>query len=175
MPVYLIRAGESGPVKIGWSADVVGRLVKMQADNHERLRVLRLFEGGETEERGLHERFADLHIRGEWFSYSRGMLDDLGIREIEIAPKLASTPCIVEPVYVAPDNNGSLLAARRMRGITLKQIADHHNVTHTTVLGWQRGRVPAEHCPRLALFLHVSRHDLRPDLFEAPVMQASAA
>ena len=81
MPVYMIRAGEHGPVKIGWSENVVGRLSKMRTDNHETLTVLRIFEGGPEEERQLHSRFADLHLHGGWHSFSLAMLGDVGLVE----------------------------------------------------------------------------------------------
>lgn len=82
MAVYLIRAGECGPVKIGYAEDVQSRLNNMQTGNHETLTVLRIFEGGQEEESRLHARFIDLRIRGEWFSFSRVMMGDLGLTEI---------------------------------------------------------------------------------------------
>lgn len=79
MPVYIIRAGEHGPVKIGFAEDVRLRLTKMQADNHERLTVLRVLVGGQQEESELHLRFAAQRMRGEWFEFSPELLGDLGI------------------------------------------------------------------------------------------------
>ncbi len=81
MPVYLIRAGNKGPVKIGYSDDVAVRLSKIQADNHERLTILRLLEGGVPEEAMLHAKFADDWLHGEWFTFSKAMLGDLGLQE----------------------------------------------------------------------------------------------
>ena len=81
MPVYMVRAGEHGPVKIGFSDNVALRLVKMQTDNHERLTILRIFEGGPTEEELLHERFADQHLHGDWHSFTDAMLGDVGLSE----------------------------------------------------------------------------------------------
>lgn len=79
MPVYLIRAGECGPVKIGFTARPLWmRLAKMQTDNHERLSVLRLLQGGENVEVHLHARFVSFRIRGDWFRFSDVMLGDLG-------------------------------------------------------------------------------------------------
>jgi len=82
MPVYMIRAGEHGPVKIGHATDVAGRLYDLQSGNHERLTVLRVFDGGAAEEARLHERFADLHLHGEWHSFSKAMLGDVGLVEL---------------------------------------------------------------------------------------------
>lgn len=83
MTVYFIRAGKNGPVKIGHCAgDVERRLMELQVAHWETLRVIRKFEGGAAEEAALHLRFADLHLRGEWFSFSRAMLGDLGLCDV---------------------------------------------------------------------------------------------
>jgi hypothetical protein len=84
--IYLIRAGESGPVKIGYARsvrDARGRIDSLQVGHWEILRVLRLWEGDMRDERRMHMRFADLRIRGEWFAFSRLMLADVGLMVIE--------------------------------------------------------------------------------------------
>ncbi len=86
MPVYMIRQGERGPVKIGTAKDVARRLGTMQSGNHERLILLRMFEGGVAEERLLHKAFADHRITGEWFSWTQTMLGDVGLSEIATQP-----------------------------------------------------------------------------------------
>ena len=69
MPVYAIQAG-SGPIKIGYTSGdaYASRIVKMQVDNAEPLRVVRLFEGDRALEAELHQRFRHLRVRGEWFA-----------------------------------------------------------------------------------------------------------
>lgn len=84
MPVYMIRAGEHGPVKIGHSHDPEIRLGQLQISHWETLRIIRLFEGGEAEENALHARFSDLYIRGEWHHFTRQMLGDVGLTAIEL-------------------------------------------------------------------------------------------
>lgn len=37
---------------------------------------------------------------------------------------------------------------------------------HTTVLGWKR--IPAERVPAVSRLIGISRHELRPDLWDAP-------
>lgn len=86
MPVYMIRAGQNGPVKIGFTDDVAKRLAMMQTGNHEQLTVLRLFEGSAAEEARLHERFADNHLRGEWHHFCKAMMGDVGLAEILPSP-----------------------------------------------------------------------------------------
>lgn len=89
MPVYVIRAGDVGPVKIGhsWAGGsvLVRRINALQVAHWERLRLIRLLVGDETVEYELHARFADLRIRGEWFNFSRLMLRDLGFEDIDIS------------------------------------------------------------------------------------------
>lgn len=92
MPIYVVRAGEHGPVKIGFTKDVASRLVKMQADNHERLTILGVFTGGAAEELALHRRFAGHRLRGEWFSFSPAMLGDLGLKPLEMPGKRQKKP-----------------------------------------------------------------------------------
>jgi hypothetical protein len=61
--VYFIQAGENGPVKIGYTYEPEKRLIAM-----------RVVPGNRYGERRLHQHFAHLRIRGEWFSFSEEML-----------------------------------------------------------------------------------------------------
>ena len=74
MPVYMIRAGEHGPVKIGWSANLTTRLASLQAANAEELRIIRKLDMGHGVEQWFHRHFADCCIRGEWFRFAPEML-----------------------------------------------------------------------------------------------------
>jgi hypothetical protein len=87
MPVYLCLAGDSA-VKIGLTtlAAFHGRMIKMQVDNHEPVKLLRLLEGGRALECALHKQFRHLHRRGEWFSYHPDMLGELGAADIPAPP-----------------------------------------------------------------------------------------
>lgn len=86
MACYLIRAGLTGPCKLGKADDPKRRLMELQTAHYEALHLLRVWEGGVAEEAALHQRFADLHIRGEWFSFSKAMLADVGLRPLPPAP-----------------------------------------------------------------------------------------
>ena len=65
--VYFIQAGHSGPVKIGVAYDPVARLRDLQVASHEELRLVGVMLGTPAVESALHQKFAELHIRGEWF------------------------------------------------------------------------------------------------------------
>ena len=74
MAVYMIQAGENGPVKIGKAERPALRLREIQRLNHAKLRIIRLFEGGRAEERRLHQIFAAFRMHGEWFELTSLML-----------------------------------------------------------------------------------------------------
>lgn len=82
MPCYMIQAGDiRGPVKLG-HGDPIKRRMGLQVGNHLELRIIRVFRGGAKEERQLHAQFSELEIRGEWYSFSRAMLGNVGLVEI---------------------------------------------------------------------------------------------
>lgn len=67
--IYFIQRGdEHGAIKIGWTwTDPMKRLHTLQHANDETLTLLGYFPGSCGDEAALHERFAHLRIRGEWF------------------------------------------------------------------------------------------------------------
>jgi hypothetical protein len=64
--VYFITY-ENGPIKIGKARSVPNRLSALQTASAEKLFVIGVMGGGGPKERELHETFAHLRIRGEWF------------------------------------------------------------------------------------------------------------
>ena len=137
MPVYMIRAGENGPVKIGYAEHVALRLVKMQADNHERLTILRIFEGGQTEEAALHLLFADLRLNGEWFGFSRKMLGDVGLREIIEARAEPIQP--PSPVAIHKPVGPVVRELRLSKGLTQAAVADALGIARSTLASIETG------------------------------------
>jgi DNA-binding XRE family transcriptional regulator len=140
MPVYMIRAGENGPVKIGHSQWPEVRLGQLQISHWERLRIIRVFEGGESEEAILHARFADLHIRGEWHSFSRLMLADVGLVEVvDAVPEIAPPENVSTPQ--TPLNLGKrVFDLRKARGVTQAELAAALNVSRVAITMIETGR-----------------------------------
>jgi len=66
--IYIVRAGEDGPVKIGYSADPDRRISKIQTDCPHRLSVLATGDADRYPEKQLHARFASARTVGEWFN-----------------------------------------------------------------------------------------------------------
>lgn len=75
MPCYILQAGATDMVKIGWAdSDVEGRRRELQCAHYEALSVIRVIECESFIERLMHRRFADRRVRGEWFRFSPEML-----------------------------------------------------------------------------------------------------
>jgi hypothetical protein len=77
MPVYVIRAGDEGPVKIGHGKDPYRRLASLQSGSAQPLILLGTLAGAAPEELRLHQQFAADRIFGEWFKFNPRMLDGL--------------------------------------------------------------------------------------------------
>jgi DNA-binding XRE family transcriptional regulator len=65
--IYFIQAGDTEPIKIGYAARVGSRVRELQTSHSETLRVLAVMDGDRRFEAQIHEKFASLRTRGEWF------------------------------------------------------------------------------------------------------------
>lgn len=70
--VYFVRNRER--VKIGVTTDVSARLSALKTSTPDDLRLLAVQEGDRATEQGLHRRFAEFRLSGEWFTLSRDIL-----------------------------------------------------------------------------------------------------
>ena len=156
MAIYFIQAGDGGPIKIGFSADPEKRLVKVQSDNAAECQLLGILPGGEAEELALHAILAAARIRGEWFAATPEVLAEVPARVVAPDPDFVSLPQFLA-------QRGNLTALSRALG-----------VSHSTVLRWVEGRVPAERVRAVAAETSIPPHELRPDLFEAPASERAA-
>ncbi len=66
--VYFIQCEETKAVKIGTSRDPEKRLLQLQTASPGKLTILGTVPGNKYREAELHNRFADRHVRGEWYS-----------------------------------------------------------------------------------------------------------
>lgn len=73
---YFIGA-QSGPVKIGFTVDLKGRLAKLRASSPLPLEVLATRSGGEARESVYHEQFAADRLHGEWFARTPAILAEI--------------------------------------------------------------------------------------------------
>lgn len=68
--IYFIKNERCEVVKIGLSREPLKRLGQLQIGSVDPLQILGVLEGGEAEERALHERFSRYRRRGEWFDFT---------------------------------------------------------------------------------------------------------
>lgn len=73
--IYFIQCGTQGPIKIGFTKDILKRMQTLQTANHEKLHIIGMIAGSEQEEVVLHQKFAPLVIRGEWFQPNSTLLE----------------------------------------------------------------------------------------------------
>lgn len=135
MPIYIIRAGAHGPVKIGYSKSedaLCARLAMLQAANPERLTLLRLLDGDVRIEQDIHSRFDHLRIHGEWFAFNNAMLGTLGVPEY-IASTAITIPVPLHPLERRMVAGASTSRTRREKKlqadytVAAKNFASHGN------------------------------------------------
>jgi hypothetical protein len=66
--IYFIRAGEDGPIKIGYADEPFRRMDALQTAHWVTLTMLHWQFGSPDDEKALLERFRRFQIRGEWFA-----------------------------------------------------------------------------------------------------------
>ena len=68
--VYAIRESETGRIKLGISIDPLARMAQLQTGNSQRLELVayRKANQGLKDERDLHRKADEYHVRGEWFN-----------------------------------------------------------------------------------------------------------
>lgn len=73
--VYLVQAGDGGPIKIGYAHNLRHRLAVLQTGNHVELRVIGWIENGSRSvERAVHVELAADRLRGDWFNPTRSVM-----------------------------------------------------------------------------------------------------
>lgn len=72
--IYFIRAGDNGPIKIGITKEITGRVKGLQTAHYEDLQIVGVMPGDRNLETTLHNKFSQHHIRGEWFQPAEEIL-----------------------------------------------------------------------------------------------------
>jgi hypothetical protein len=75
MYVYFVQAGESGPIKIGFSTDPDRRIKTLRTAMSEELIVLKVVKGSRQLEKTLHDQFSEINRRGEWYEPTTELLE----------------------------------------------------------------------------------------------------
>jgi DNA-binding transcriptional regulator YdaS (Cro superfamily) len=161
MPVYFVRAGEDGPVKIGHAKHPASRLRELQAGCFEKFNVLRVIEGDVLSEKFLHRHFKAQRVRGEWFRFHADMLTI-------VPPPLHAVPRQKrDRDGIDADAQAALDTAFRFVG-GREALAEHLGVCRTATYHWADSRIPAEHAAVIEVLTagEVTMRQLRPDIFK---------
>lgn len=126
MPVYFIRAGDDGPIKIGVGGDPVTRMANLQIGHHEPLTLLATLAGDAETEAEVHEAFARHRLRGEWF---------------EPAPALLAFIAEHAQPFVgpAPKSTNEIAGIRHELRMNQSEFAALLEVHQSQVSRWERG------------------------------------
>jgi len=65
--VYFIQSENGGPIKIGYSNDLVIRIRSLQNYYKQKFKVLAVIPGTYKTEKEIHRKFERYRIKGEWF------------------------------------------------------------------------------------------------------------
>lgn len=169
--IYMFMAGDRQAIKIGFADDVSRRRAEVQVGNHLEISLFRQFEGSAAEEAILHTKFSHLRLRGEWFSYSREMEEDVGLTEIfEPTEETFDVGTFCGATDAGIPVLGPAFRARRIKNEAVARALD---VSPAMVSHWCSGRyrVGQFHVLPLERVTGISRHDLRPDLYPAEAAQ----
>lgn len=75
--IYFIQGECGGPIKIGYTTDIKGRLNSLQTGYPDTLVLLGAFAGNTTDEHNLHEEYNSYRMRGEWFKPAEPILEKI--------------------------------------------------------------------------------------------------
>lgn len=73
--IYFVKNGNDNEIKIGYADNVKQRMCSLQTSNSNDLKLIGVMEGEKVVEQNIHERFAHLRVRGEWFTLSDELRD----------------------------------------------------------------------------------------------------
>lgn len=136
--LYAIAAGEDR-VKIGWSADPVRRLSKIQSDCPEIVTLLGVIEASIEQEREAHALLAPWRVHREWYS-RRGLV----AKFVSMLPPPAPRVVVVESGY-------PLKKWRLENRLSQAELANAVGVHAMTVSRWELGHTEPNKTQRASL------------------------
>lgn len=86
--IYFVQPEGRPFIKIGYARNVGERLETIQTSCPEELILLGVLPGGFAEEAITQERFWHLHIRGEWFRYTKEIRNYIRAHTVDYQPEI---------------------------------------------------------------------------------------
>ncbi len=130
--IYFIQCGKNGPIKIGYTGNVEGRLASMQTSCPYELKLLWSIKGDTDDEQDLHEEWKHERIRGEWFHPSKKLLEYINkwaSNDWEIKLSDDQTIDITETKSTLHINGGGWwIKAKRNEATLVIDAADHYKI-----------------------------------------------
>jgi len=93
--IYFLRAGQDGPIKIGFTAVLERRLAQLRAGSSIALCILGIYRGTKSGEAAIHRWFNDEWLHNEWFAPTQRLLDFLSHLEADICHEEEWTQILV--------------------------------------------------------------------------------
>jgi hypothetical protein len=87
--VYFIQGESGGPIKIGYSDDVVKRLKGLQTGYPDNLKILFAYPGNQDDEKSIHEMLNSDRLRGEWFKPTETLFSVIDVLQLQPLPKVS--------------------------------------------------------------------------------------
>ena len=85
--IYFVQGMKTKRVKIGYTANATSfkkRLSQLQAQNADKLLVLRTMAGGRLTESALHLKHKKSRVQGEWFKPSASLKRDISSKKLNL-------------------------------------------------------------------------------------------
>lgn len=136
--IYFLRAGDDGPVKIGWTKDgktLARRIATLQTGQPHKLAILRTLEAQRWVEGWLHGFFVGVRMAGEWFTYREDML---AIEPPLYQPKTFRKSKSMQALGM--DAIDEARAFRRAQRMTQAEFAAQFGLPLQTYRQWENGR-----------------------------------
>ena len=121
--IYAITAREIGMVKIGYSKNPKSRIYGLRVSMPFHLVIEGVCDGTRVEERELHKRFKEHHVKGEWFRIEP---------EVEAFLKTLSPPA-PKPKTLKKRKREEEIERLYMDGVTLSEIAKIYGVSRQRI------------------------------------------
>jgi hypothetical protein len=123
--IYFVQPTDGGPIKIGTTTNLDGRLRQLEAGYGTPLAVLATIEGGRKEESEIHARFAHLRLRRtEQFRPAPELLAFIG-RPLLVDANPDSVEAMPQPTYAGSRKAAVMLRVTPEWKAWAEGLADH--------------------------------------------------
>lgn len=136
--IYFAQMGGSdGPIKIGLSSRPKDRIKDMSTASPYPITLLAVMKGNMFDEARIHEEFASLRLRGEWFRFEGALLALLTAPDAIRADPGGHIVLPPPPPFVVHPE--TLIAWRKRMGWTIAETAYWLDMREREYRAWERG------------------------------------